>query len=102
MVSFQQQYPDNIPTHLSMKRVIISTFAIASIILVTSVNGAALFTKSTQGQVATWASIWTNETQTTAVAPTAGNTYEAVANLFPFGANATGGGVNNTRVRNPY
>lgn len=65
-------------------------------------QAATFYTRTTQGQVNTWASIWTNATQTTGVAPTAGNTYEAVVNATLFGASATGGSINNTRVRNPY
>jgi hypothetical protein len=78
-----------------MKRIIL--FFTGLLVAASSASAAAFFTKSTQGASTVWASIWTNATQTTAVAPTAGNTYEAVANAIPFGAN-----VNNTRVRNPY
>ncbi|HMJ65745.1 MAG TPA: hypothetical protein VK615_10365, partial [Candidatus Binatia bacterium] len=83
-----------------MKRILLLFSGL--LIAASSAHAAAFFTKSTQGQVNTWASIWTNATQTAAVAPTAGNTYEAVANTVPFGASATGGAINNTRVRNPY
>jgi hypothetical protein len=83
-----------------MKRILLLFSGL--LIAASSAPAAAFFTKATQGQVATWASIWTNATQTTAVAPTAGNTYEAVANAIAFGSSATGGSLNNTRVRNPY
>src|SRR5882672_4270027 len=83
-----------------MKRILlpaIGLFAIAA-----SLPAATFFTRDTQGQVNTWASIWTNASQMTKVAPTAGNTYELVFNGTAFGSTATGGGVNNTRFRNPY
>jgi hypothetical protein len=83
-----------------MKRIIL--LSMCSFVAVGSASAAAFFSGSVQGQVNTWASIWTNITQTTAIAPTAGNTYELVANAVPFGASATGASINNTRLRNPY
>ncbi|HEY2952520.1 MAG TPA: hypothetical protein VGK40_08060, partial [Verrucomicrobiae bacterium] len=59
-------------------------------------------TRTVSGQVATWASIWTNPPDTTLTAPVAGNTYEAHFNGTAFGATATSGSTPNTRIRNPY
>src|SRR5206468_1937267 len=64
-----------------------------------SSQAANFGTKTTQGQVNTWASIWTNPPDTTVTAPVAGNTYEAHFNGTAFGATATSGSLNNTRVR---
>src|SRR5437867_3610841 len=83
-----------------MKRIIL--FVICSLMVAASLPAATFYTKTTQGGATTWASIWTNAAQTTGVAPTAGNTYEATFNGTFFGSTPTGQSTNNTRVRNPY
>lgn len=64
----------------------------------TSLPGATLTTTNVQGSGANWtAAIWkTNTSSTNFFAPTAGNTYQGIANGTAFGNNA-----NNTRIRNP-
>ena len=60
-----------------MKRILlpaIGLFAIAA-----SLPAATFFTRDTQGQVNTWASIWTNASQMTKVAPTAGGVNDQAA-----------------------
>jgi hypothetical protein len=83
-----------------MKRILlpaIGLFAIAA-----NIPAATFVTKVTQASGQNWtAAIWSNPPNTTLTAPAAGNSYESVDNGTAFGASATGGSVNNTRLRNP-
>src|SRR6187397_1935571 len=60
-------------------------------------DAANFVTKASQGSGLNWrGTIWSNPPSATAVAPTAGNTYQEIANGTGFGNN-----LNNTRIRNP-
>lgn len=62
-----------------------------------AVQAAQFTTTTTQAGGQAWTNtIW----QPGGVSPVAGNTYECLNNGTPYGANATGGSVNNTRIRN--
>jgi hypothetical protein len=67
-----------------------------------SAQAADFVTTTAQASGANWtAAIWSNPPNTTLTAPAAGNTYQLVQNGTAFGSTAAGGGMNNTRVRNP-
>src|SRR5262245_6676574 len=84
---------------MKFSRPVLSLFSIA---LAPALQAANFTTTASEGSGNNWnlnsgAGFW----QPGNTSPTAGNTYECLANGTGFGATATGGAVGNTRIRNP-